>query len=648
MFAGFAVSIQLAFAVLMSPLMPLMMIAGMDTKKVSDIPVFFDDPISYVTVVSPYIFVLSIFLFTGAYYAHTALTKLATGFRYIQAGQNVRLHNMTQYLAATAGIQMPALGIIPSPSLNSFACGRNAKTSTIVVTQGLLNELNDDELRAVIAHEIAHIMNDDVQLMAMANASQGLIKLVNWMNPMQMRSGKNLKWLFFVFPIMIPLIIILAIMGFVMKLSLVIASGSRYFISSSREFIADAEAVRLTHNPAALISALSKIEGRSELPGLDPMTDAMMIDGRVDGEHASHPPIQERIQTLMRYGGSMVHGAAKFTDTRSFGQRRTPHPHVQYAAQTTYRKRAKKPLLTRIDAGSSTNVLGLPKAASGTILVAFAVFFGVSFLLNNTMSNLPGQMTEQEIRDYVQPVIEYSPVFVALDLDGDGLETRRLSKYGAYFKMQSGSPAYNTGWLDSNDGFLFLDKNKNRRMDGISELITTTSARTMMSNKMSSLTQFDANRDGRIDASDYQFDELMVWRDFGKDGIAEENEVFSLKELNITSLDVKGKVMRDDRPHIKPPHRFITASKAWFLREASYAGLANNRFPKDPENPGGKIFMIAFEMDLARYRKTDGTLVVKAPPQIETALVKKASRVSGEIRPSFKDVAPMLRGVQQP
>lgn len=651
MFAGFAVSIQLAFAVLLSPLVPLMMISNTifkwpsNPRRFSDVPVFFDDPVSYFTVVSPYVFVLSIALFVGAYYAHTALTKIATGFRYIQPGHNVRLHNITRYLATTAGIEMPSLGVMPTPSLNSFACGRNAKTSTIVVTQGLLNELNDDELRAVIAHEIIHIKNGDVQLMAMANASQALIKLVNWMNPVQMRSGKGAKWLLLVLPIMIPLIIILAVMGFVIKLSLVIASVSRYFISSSREFIADAEAVRLTHNPAALISALSKIEGRSDLPGLDPMTEAMMIDGRADGEFASHPPVQERIQILMQYGGSMVYGAAEFTDTRSFGQRRPASPHVQYVAQTAYHKKTGKPLLARIDAGSKTNIFGLPKAATPVILFGFGLFFFIQMSANHAMNKMPGQLTDEQIANYVKPVIDYSPAYLALDLDGDGLETRRLSQSKTYYKTKYGGTAYRTGWLSTNDGFLFLDKNKNGRMDGISELITVSSTRVMASNnKISALTKLDANRDGRIDVADYQFKQLMVWRDFGNDGVAEDNEVFSLDDINITSLNVQGGSMRDDRKHIEPPKRYITASGTWFLAKGSYVGKANNRDPRLTESSEGRLYMVAFEMDLSRFKKPDGTLVVEAPAQPENPVAKETPFVSSKIKPKFGEIGPTLRG----
>lgn len=83
--------------------------------------------------------------------------------------------------------------------------------------------------------------------------------------------------------------------GFVTSLGMTLAKLSRLLIASSREFIADAEAVRMTKNPAALISALKRIDGRSEINGLDQSVDTMMIDGAVDGGYATHPTIADRM-----------------------------------------------------------------------------------------------------------------------------------------------------------------------------------------------------------------------------------------------------------------------------------------------------------------------------------------------------------------
>ena len=107
---------------------------------------------------------------------------------------------------------------------------------------------------------------------------------------------------------------------------------ARLLIASAREFIADAEAVRLTQNPAALVSALRRIEGRSAIPGLAAGQDAMMIDGAHEGAFATHPTIAERVAAIISVTGSMALIAPARRDTRppelrageGFGRRAAP------------------------------------------------------------------------------------------------------------------------------------------------------------------------------------------------------------------------------------------------------------------------------------------------------------------------------------
>jgi hypothetical protein len=113
---------------------------------------------------------------------------------------------------------------------------------------------------------------------------------------------------------------------------------ARLLIASAREFIADAEAVRLTQNPAALVSALRRIEGRSVIPGLAAGQDAMMIDGAHEGAFATHPTIAERIAAIISVTGSMALIAPAGRDTRppglgagaSFGRRVAPALEAAY------------------------------------------------------------------------------------------------------------------------------------------------------------------------------------------------------------------------------------------------------------------------------------------------------------------------------
>jgi len=85
-----------------------------------------------------------------------------------------------------AGIPTPQLEYMPVPALNSFASGLTQKTAHIIVTQGLLEALDDEELRAVIAHEIAHIKHGDMHMMTVASAATDSVKFINTLNPMRL------------------------------------------------------------------------------------------------------------------------------------------------------------------------------------------------------------------------------------------------------------------------------------------------------------------------------------------------------------------------------------------------------------------------------------------------------------------------------
>jgi Peptidase family M48 len=105
-------------------------------------------------------------------------------------------------------------------------------------------------------------------------------------------------------------------MLFIRQFAIKLGQMTRLLIASSREYMADAEAVRLTQNPAAFVSALQKIEGRSQIENLPPEQDAMMIDGATEGALATHPTISERIAALIKVTGSMALIPASRRDTR--------------------------------------------------------------------------------------------------------------------------------------------------------------------------------------------------------------------------------------------------------------------------------------------------------------------------------------------
>ena len=136
------------------------------------------------------------------------------------------------------------------------------------------------------------------------------------------------------------LVVLVLVVMFLRRLAVDGSHLARLLIASAREFIADAEAVRLTQNPAALVSALRRIEGRSVIPGLAAGQDAMMIDGAHEGAFATHPTIAERVAAIISVTGSMALIAPARRDTRSpelsagegFGRRRRRRASKRFVA----------------------------------------------------------------------------------------------------------------------------------------------------------------------------------------------------------------------------------------------------------------------------------------------------------------------------
>ncbi|MDQ7812216.1 M48 family metalloprotease, partial [Brevundimonas sp.] len=200
----------------------------------------------------------------------------------------------------------PLKSDINRDSLNAYATGLHEGQYSVTVTRGLVNTLTRDELEAVLAHELTHVINKDVRTMVIASIFAGIISVIAEMvfrgllySRGGRRDNKNAM----------PLILIgiaFAVVGF--ALAFVI----RMMLSRTREFVADAGAVELTKNPDAMISALRKVEGRSSVKGPDEVQQ-LFLDNQPDGVgleglFASHPPIQKRIDALVKFGGGQDPG----------------------------------------------------------------------------------------------------------------------------------------------------------------------------------------------------------------------------------------------------------------------------------------------------------------------------------------------------
>ena len=216
---------------------------------------------------------------------------------------------MLENLSITAGIPTPRLEIIETHARNAFASGIDQKSFTVTVTRGLMNSLSKDELEAVLAHELAHILNRDVRLLIITIIFTGMIGFLAQMAWSNIRYGlifggnnrKNGGGLI----VMLGIAVILGI-GYLATLLM------RFAISRKREYMADAGAVELTKNPSAMMRALMRISGRDRIPETTDDIAMMCFENAKPflGMFATHPPIEKRIRAISATTGEDVPDSA--------------------------------------------------------------------------------------------------------------------------------------------------------------------------------------------------------------------------------------------------------------------------------------------------------------------------------------------------
>lgn len=242
------------------------------------------------------------------YFFHQRMIDASTGAKDVTREAHPKLYNLLENLCISRGIAMPRLQIIETDALNAYASGMHEKQYRVALTSGLIKTLNDQEIEAVLAHELSHIRNGDVRLMVVAIIIAGIVTLAGELVFRTMgyarldrggSSGRgNQKGGGAIAAILIAVLII-AIAWF---LSLVI----RLALSRSREYLADAGAIELTKNPDAMISALRKIEGRSAMVNVPSGIQEMCIDNKNDSiadMFSTHPSVDARIERLVSVAG---------------------------------------------------------------------------------------------------------------------------------------------------------------------------------------------------------------------------------------------------------------------------------------------------------------------------------------------------------
>jgi heat shock protein HtpX len=216
-----------------------------------------------------------------------------------EVGTEHPLYGIVQNLAVRAGLPMPRVYIIPDPSPNAFATGRNPEHAAVAATEGILRMLTREELDGVLAHELAHVKHRDILTSSVA-ATIGaaimvmarMLQFAAWFGGGRSsndREGTN------------PL----ALLGTIILAPLA-AALIQAAISRSREYDADAGGAQITGNPNGLASALRKIESASKQIPMDasPATAHLFIikpfsiNGLL-GLFSTHPPTEKRIERLL-------------------------------------------------------------------------------------------------------------------------------------------------------------------------------------------------------------------------------------------------------------------------------------------------------------------------------------------------------------
>ncbi len=243
---------------------------------------------------------LSLLSALGSYYWGDRVVLAASHARPARRDQYPNFYRAAENLAIAAQIPVPRLYVIDTPAMNAFATGRDPHHAIICATRGLLENLNQSELEAVIGHETGHIVNYDIRLMTIVAVLVGSVVLLSdWI----LRGGltvddddnrQNRSWLLLlglVFLILAPLA----------------AKLIQLAISRRREFLADAMAVKFTRQPRAMISALKKIAARPNLPASPALSHLFIADPRpaklswwqkITSLFATHPPLEARLAAL--------------------------------------------------------------------------------------------------------------------------------------------------------------------------------------------------------------------------------------------------------------------------------------------------------------------------------------------------------------
>lgn len=255
------------------------------------------------------VFVATVMSLVGYYNGDKIALSTAGAQGPITKDDNAYVYRMVENLCLTAGLAMPKIYLMNDPQINAFATGRDPQHASIAITTGAIEQLENEELEGVLAHELSHIKNFDVRYMMLVAILVGILTLLSnyfwrasfWGGRRRGNNGGGGQIQIIFMIVGLVLLIIAPILGQLIQLA----------VSRKREFLADASGALLTRYPEGLANALEKIRDTTTSP-LDHANQAtahLYISNPfgpgakgISRFFTTHPPVEERIKALRAMG----------------------------------------------------------------------------------------------------------------------------------------------------------------------------------------------------------------------------------------------------------------------------------------------------------------------------------------------------------
>ena len=243
------------------------------------------------------VFILIASLYAGIqYFLADKIATAMTGAREIHKADQPRLYGIVEKLADSARLPMPKVYIIQDSAPNAFATGRDPSHSIVAATTGLIEVMSDEELTAVMAHEMSHIRNYDIRVSMIVF---GLVCVIGLISDLGLRmlfySNRNSED-------KSPIGLLIAV--FTVIFAPIAASLAQFAVSRQREYLADSSAASLMRSPQPMINALHKLEAHARpMHQQNVATEALFISNPlrksfISGIFSTHPPLEKRIERL--------------------------------------------------------------------------------------------------------------------------------------------------------------------------------------------------------------------------------------------------------------------------------------------------------------------------------------------------------------